>query len=1266
MPSQKRDALYDMFATGNKPTQDDFADLIDSMINIVDDGIGASQAGEPMEIVQQGTKKRLLDFSSSTDNPVWRISAQSGNGVDGLNIATADQKSKLFVKKENGLTGINNENPQARLQITPDAETALLVNDRAKNTALMIDAKGNMGIGTTSRDEYKVYVDGPANFEGEITMNGLAHAEQGMLITGGQLDVQQGVDVQNGLTVKTGVLAARAGLIVSGSAINATAGAVVSGSALEARAGLTVEDGAVIKTGELIANNGISVNGAELVVNNGLVINSPAVMNDGIMINQGILTAKDGILVSDSLFTAANRVILGSPDGGNVSVNGILEANQGLLISGAELQSEQGLKVTNGDTLFNGPVNVNGALGISGSLTADCPVSLGNANKQVAVKGKMEAKAGLVVSGAEITAENGLTVNKKDLTVNSLLTANNGLKVNNSALNANGPVTLGNAVAGSVTVNGALSATNGGAVSGAQLLVRDGLRVDSTFEAPFDSKLGNAVIQTLNVTDVDIAGTLGLAAIDLNSVNAAEAQMETVTISGPLNIYGNTYVKNDILLAAGKLVATFEGPDTVTPMLIMQRGAVENEGHFELEIDDRQVVTITYDDTSNLDYFLTDWEVYRSNNQQKAKGFNFERVGTGSGNIRDTKVQLTSSNGTFQEYRVANNGVRMIYTGSSDDAAQFVIKANENAGVERFEFEITGLKLIVKYPGETAYQTVQKLLDDWSEWKSNNERIARCFEIQQTGDQSWQLIDTTSDLTLTDQVIRSYTTTGLTITNQSNAGNQPKVVINAATPSSGRGVLFSTSSNTLEIQLGETQNTPQAVYNAWQSRKSSGDELYGFDIKETADTSSLTVFQETQLMMTDPTHSRIDTASVSISYTGDNVEAARVRFQAGAGNVFVIMVSEADKLLTINYPTSSKERTIANLLAAWETVEDKLGFDIFSSGEDFIVKQEAFLDEVVAQVFEFETESRGVDKLIVSYLGFESESPQFIIQPNTGNEFQIIISTDQILTLKYPADLSGTVDELISYWETYPNKDSFRITRNEIAEAIVTDVTGLLTVNPDDYLFNKAVIRTNRVYVEGSLILGDSDLEITTISDDQSFTESSHAALPTQKAVKTYVDNGLVLKADTTVMTEELAKKADTTVMTEELAKKADLSAVTEELAKKADQAVVLPVLAAKAGLITAEAITIAAGATGLIAEITLTAGSRGLLMVRTTTATGIAKAGLFASHGTDSILKIAGEGMTAEADNAGTYNLYPVDGSITAQNATAEDVTLSLSYFGV
>jgi hypothetical protein len=316
MASKSRDDLYKLFETGAKPTQDDFADLIDSMVNIAEDGIGVSEKGEPMELVQQGTKQRLLDFSSSKDNPVWRINAQSGAGVNGLNVATADSTSRLYIKRENGFVGVNNDAPDAQLHIAAASGAALQVDYGNDQTALVIDAEGNLGIGATSQANYRVVVDGKMKLQGETIVTGAMSAQKGLTVSGVALTARQGLNVQNGAVIESGLLEAKAGLTVTGKTLNANAGAIVSGLALQTKNGLNVTDGAVIETGALEAKAGGVFSGATLVAKDGLTASKGAVISDGKLeaqagasVTGGALTAVEGLTVGCQRSSDRNRSV---------------------------------------------------------------------------------------------------------------------------------------------------------------------------------------------------------------------------------------------------------------------------------------------------------------------------------------------------------------------------------------------------------------------------------------------------------------------------------------------------------------------------------------------------------------------------------------------------------------------------------------------------------------------------------------------------------------------------------------------------------------------------------------------------------------------------------------------------------------------------------------------------------------------------------------------------------------------------------------------
>jgi hypothetical protein len=253
MPAKQRNELYGLFATGNKPTHDDFVDLIDSMINIAEDGIGISEKGKPMELIQQGTNRRLLDFSSEKDSPMWRINAQSANQVSGLNVASNNQ-SRLFIKQDNGFTGINNDAPAAKLHITPDqGSPALQVDDKDKNPALVVGSGGEVGIGANPQGPEKLTVNGSVQLKGDVTISGGLNASHGITVSGTTLNAQQGLNVQKGASI-SGALEVSAGLTVNGAALNANKGAVISGASLKVDNGLNV-------SGEFIVNDTFEASG---------------------------------------------------------------------------------------------------------------------------------------------------------------------------------------------------------------------------------------------------------------------------------------------------------------------------------------------------------------------------------------------------------------------------------------------------------------------------------------------------------------------------------------------------------------------------------------------------------------------------------------------------------------------------------------------------------------------------------------------------------------------------------------------------------------------------------------------------------------------------------------------------------------------------------------------------------------------------------------------------------------------------------------------
>ena len=134
MTKRNRKTLTDNFADGRMPTQEAFADLIDSMVNIVDDGFDKS-AADGMKVAQLDNSSKLISFYDeiTVREPLWSVSFSMsgyggnagsrknlgfhyGSGSGGLTLAAA-AAGEEGAEQEKIRVGINNGNPQRELDV---------------------------------------------------------------------------------------------------------------------------------------------------------------------------------------------------------------------------------------------------------------------------------------------------------------------------------------------------------------------------------------------------------------------------------------------------------------------------------------------------------------------------------------------------------------------------------------------------------------------------------------------------------------------------------------------------------------------------------------------------------------------------------------------------------------------------------------------------------------------------------------------------------------------------------------------------------------------------------------------------------------------------------------------------------------------------------------------------------------------------------------------------------------------------------------------
>ncbi len=776
MPSKNRQELYDLFVTGSKPTQDDFADLIDSMVNSADDGIGAAEKGEPMEIVQQGAKDRLLDFSRVKGNPVWRVGAQA-NGNNGLNIATADEKSRIFIRKENGCIGINNSAPQAKLHVTPESDTALQVDNRTGNPVFVVE-NNNISIGATVQEGYQLTVGGKVDvkdnavFEGSLTVSQGVNVSNGAVIQTGKLEAKEGIKANAGLTLESGKLDAKDGLTVNG-------GAVVQSGTLEVKGGMTVAGGLLLENGQLEVMSGLIVAGGLVVdsgmlevkenlkVDDGLTIAGGRLeakegftANGGLVVETGMLEAKDGIAVRDGLVLESGRLEakkgLTVNDGalietGKFEVREGLAVDGGLMLKSGQLEIKDGLTVNGGASIKTGKLDVKEGITVSEGLIVE--------NGQLAAKNGLTVDGGAVVSTGKLQANQGLTVNaglavetgtleaKSGMLVRGaarveegVLTANGGLLVaGGSTFSAPGPVLLGNATDGSVTINGVMQAAKGITVSGAPLMAESGLNITGDLNVSANTIMNSASITSLNVNEVNVSGHLALESVNFSSLTVANGDISNLKC-GNLDVSGTCNAADNVTLDSGKLYVTYDGAPSVTPKLILKEGTVTGEtGDFNITVDDSKIVTITYNADSIIQNFIKNWEAYQIDYPEQAAGFEFVRIGNSSWDLRDQEITLMPI-GIYKEYVVNQNGLRIMNTANPANP-QVLIQAKGDAS-DGFGFEIKGSLLTITYPANQDNCKVEQLIADWRIWLSDHSGQTGGFEIGKTPDATGELLVT--------------------------------------------------------------------------------------------------------------------------------------------------------------------------------------------------------------------------------------------------------------------------------------------------------------------------------------------------------------------------------------------------------------------------------------------------------------------------------------------------------------------------------------------
>lgn len=112
-----RTTLKGFFQKGSVPTEEHFANLIDSTINKIDDGF--NKTGEHgLKIAAGGESQKLLSFYDDIKkrDPQWYVALNPNEVSRGLGFAESQNGTSLFLQ-DGGHVGIGTEDPQHTLDV---------------------------------------------------------------------------------------------------------------------------------------------------------------------------------------------------------------------------------------------------------------------------------------------------------------------------------------------------------------------------------------------------------------------------------------------------------------------------------------------------------------------------------------------------------------------------------------------------------------------------------------------------------------------------------------------------------------------------------------------------------------------------------------------------------------------------------------------------------------------------------------------------------------------------------------------------------------------------------------------------------------------------------------------------------------------------------------------------------------------------------------------------------------------------------------------
>lgn len=157
-----RQSLYSFFETGDIPTQEEFADLIDSYVHREEDGVfiykledtikrfgvGIAQPPYRLGVAAEGETQKLISLHDDEGVHKWSLNMDPlVSDLKGFNLAqetASGSESRLFVNHSSGNVGLGSLNPEQKLQIEHSTPSSI-VGLKMLNNATVVNNGWSIG-----------------------------------------------------------------------------------------------------------------------------------------------------------------------------------------------------------------------------------------------------------------------------------------------------------------------------------------------------------------------------------------------------------------------------------------------------------------------------------------------------------------------------------------------------------------------------------------------------------------------------------------------------------------------------------------------------------------------------------------------------------------------------------------------------------------------------------------------------------------------------------------------------------------------------------------------------------------------------------------------------------------------------------------------------------------------------------------------------------------------------------------------------------------